>query len=88
MLVDCDYTAQTIKSLKDLRQKYNEAILAFLANDAILSYNIDTGQTRQQVKRESLKDLFAILRTLDDQIIAMIAMQRSTCLGLGAYEIR
>lgn len=64
-----------LKAIEEAITAYNAALLAFATNGAIISYTLDTGQTRQVVTRAeigSMRNLLNYLNSKRDDLVARL----------------
>lgn len=87
-LLDCEDVKDEIEMLKIRRKALNDAITAFISNDFLLEYNINTGQTTQRVRREELSKIQASYALVADRIIELTHAYRSACQNWAGSSFR
>ncbi len=78
-VLDCEDVKEEIEMLKIRRKALSDAIAAFISNDFLLEYNINTGQTTQRVKREDFSKIQAAYNTVADRIIELTHAYKASC---------
>ncbi len=81
--MDNTFLTERIAATKLMIVAYEDAITALTGENAIESYTIDTGQTRNTVTRSSLKELNTTLDGLYNRLCTLQARQTG-----GAVTVR
>lgn len=84
MSCDLSYWETRLVAAKATLEAYEAAELAFATNGSIQEYEIDTGQTRTEVRRGDLGELRRMIGALQNRVATLEAR----VYGCGATRVR